>query len=398
MCACASSHPAIFALLLSHNADLCAVNDRGQTALHIAAFLGSLSILQELLTSSSNDEIILKAVNQSDNQNQTPLFYACIEGHLDVALNLFRIGANAYHLDNDNQTCLHAMLSSSVILKRHIRLFYYFIQFVDYRLNRDYLDRTLLDLAYVNQLNTIINLLKLLNYKTNSDIVSNDENDTNRIYDANEQVLSLRHICILYFKRSIIYHRNRPQATQRDLLENALQQTFQIVFNSDSTNIKESKKKEYFVGKSLDDISLLQQSTKYQKHIKSAKNQDKKMRKTSGIFSTTSSTNKWASQVDLQHSHSTWSVLTQKLKGQRLPPATTHIQQTPICEETNPLQLSSEHPMKNFALEILTSPKKLHSLLDVPSLNHNLLLYDDLKMSMNKYNLLSTDLLNQVFS
>ena len=247
------------------------------------------------------------------------------------------------------------MLSSSIILKRHIRLFYYFIQFVDYRLNRDCLDRTLLDLAYINQLNTIVNLLRLLNYKTNSDIVSNGENNKNRIHGVNEQVLSLRHICILYFKRSIIYHRNRPQATQHDLLENALQQTFQIVFNNDSTNIKESKKQEHFRGKSLDDISLLQQqqqSTKYQKNIKSAKNQDKKMRKTSGILSTTSSTHKWSPHVDLPHTHSTWSVLTHKLKGQRLSPATTHIQQTSICEETNPLQLLSKHSMKNFALEI----------------------------------------------
>ncbi|CAF4511022.1 unnamed protein product, partial [Rotaria magnacalcarata] len=80
--------------------------------IHIAAFLGSLPILQELLNSSSNDEQISKALNQGDNRNQTPLFYACIEGHLDVALTLLRAGANAYHLDNNDQTCLHAMLSS----------------------------------------------------------------------------------------------------------------------------------------------------------------------------------------------------------------------------------------------------------------------------------------------
>ncbi|CAF0933834.1 unnamed protein product [Rotaria sordida] len=400
MCACASNHPATCALLLSHNADLCAVNDRGMTAFHIAAFLGSLIVLQELLNSSSNDETILKAINQGDNRNQTPLFYACIEGHLDIALTLLRAGANAYHLDNDDQTCLHAMLSSTIILKRHIRLFYYFIQFVDYRLNRDYLGRTLLDLAYLNQLNTIIYLLILLNYKTNS---SNQHIDN---YN-NKQIHSLRHICILYFKRSIIYHRYQQQSTQHDLLENALQQTFQIVLHKDLTNIKENKSIEYSIGKSLDDITLLQQqqqqqqqSNKHQKQGKSTKTQDKKTRKTSSIFSTTSTTNKWSSQTDLQHTYSTWSAFTNKIKGQRLPHVITNTQQMPIDEETNSFQLSSSslssslNPMKNLAFEILTTSTKLDNLLDFPSLKNDDLLNEDLKMSMNKYNLLETDLVS----
>jgi len=397
MCACASNHPAICAFLLSHNADLCAINDRGMTALHITAFLGSLSVLRELLTSSSNDEIILKALNQGDNRNQTPLFYACTEGHLDIALALLRSGANAYHLDNDDQTCLHAMISSTIMLKRHIRLFYHFIQLVDYRLNQDYLGRTLLDLAYLNQLHTIIYLLTSLNYKTNSDIVFDSEQIDNRTYHNDKQVLSLRHICILYFKNSIIYHRNQRQASQHDLLENALQQTFQIILYKDLTNIKENNTIEYSIGKSLDDISLLQQqqqSNKYQKNAKSTKNQDKKMRKTSTIFSTTSSTNKWSSQNDLQHTQSTWAVLTNKLKGQRVPPTPTNAQQTALEHPIDSSQLSTTNPMKNLALKLLTSPSKLDSLLDFPSLDNNHLLNDDLKMSMNTYNLLEINSLN----
>ncbi len=399
MCACASNHPTICAFLLSHNADLCAINDRGMTAFHIAAFIGSLSVLQELLTSSSNDEILLKALNQGDNRNQTPLFYACIEGHLDIALALLRAGANAYHLDNDDQTCLHAMLSSSIILKRHIRLFYYFIQFVDYRFNQDYLGRTLLDLAYLNQLHTIISLLILLNYKINSDIVFNSEKIENLTYKSDKQVLSLRHICILYFKRSIIYQRNQRQLTQHDLLENALQQIFQIISYRDSTNMKENRFIESPLGKSLDDISLLQQqqqSNKYQKNVKSTKNQDKKIRKTASIFSTaTSSTNKWSSQIDLQHTHSTWSALTNKFKGQRLPPITTSTQEIPLDQQTNLLQVSTINPMKNLALNFLTSPSKLDNLLDFPSLNNNHFLNEDLEMSMKTYQLSGIDLANQ---
>lgn len=382
MCACASNHPIICAFLLSHNADLCAVNDLGMTVFHLAAFLGSLSVLQELITSSSNDEILLKALNHGDHRNQTPLFYACIEGHLDITLTLLRAGANLYHLDNDDQTCLHAMLSSSIILKRHIKLFYNFIQFVDYRSNQDYLGRTLLDLAYLNKLSTIITLLVSLNYKTNSDIVFNSEQIENPTYKNNKQVLSLGQICILNFKRSINYQRNQRQATQHDLLENALQQTFQIELSRDLVNTKENHLIENSIGKSLDDISYLQHPSKYQKNTKSIKNHDKKLRKTTSIFSTTTTS---SSQNDLQHTHSTWSTLTNKFKGQRLPPTTTNTQQI------NLLQISTINPMKSLALDILASPLKLDHLLDFPSLNNNHLIDEDLKISMNTYNLLGTD-------
>ena len=396
MCACASNQPAICAFLLSHHADLCAINDRHMTALHIAAFLGSLPVLQELLT-SSNDDNTLKALNQGDHRNQTPLFYACIEGHLDIALVLIRAGANAYHLDNEDQTCLHAMLSSTIVLKRHICLFYRFIQFVDYREHQDYLGRTLLDLAYLNQLNTIIYLLNMLNYKTNANVVFISEQMENRLCCHDNQVLSLRQLCILRFKNSIVYHRNQRQSTQRDLLEKSLQEIFQISSTIDLPSLQETNSIELPVGKSLDDISLLQQqqSTKYPKNSKTIKNPEKKMRKTSTIFSTTSSsTNKWTSQVDLQHSHSTWSVLTHKFKGQRTLPPLINPNQTLAEQPTDPLQSLPTHRMRNLALKMLTSPMKLDELLDFPSLNTSQFLDDDLRLSMKTYKLLDINASN----
>ncbi|CAF1266938.1 unnamed protein product [Adineta ricciae] len=396
MCACASNQPAICAFLLSHHADLCAINDRHMTALHIAAFLGSLPVLQELLT-SSNDDNTLQALNQGDHRNQTPLFYACIEGHLDIALVLIRAGANAYHLDNEDQTCLHAMLSSTIVLKRHICLFYRFIQFVDYREHQDYLGRTLLDLAYLNQLNTIIYLLNMLNYKTNANVVFISEQTENRLCCHDNQVLSLRQLCILRFKNSVVYHRNQRQPTQHDLLEKGLQEIFQISSTIDLPSLQETNSIELPVGKSLDDISLLQQqqSTKYQKSSKTIKNPEKKMRKTSTIFSTTSSsTNKWASQVDLQHSHSTWSVLTHKFKGQRTLPPLINPNQALTEQSADPLQSLPAHQMKSLALKMLTSPMKLDELLDFPSLNSSHLLDDDLRLSMKTYKLLDINASN----
>jgi hypothetical protein len=52
--------------------------------------------------------------------------------------------------------------------------------------------------------------------------------------------------------------------------------------------------------------------------------------------------------------------------------------------------------MKNLALAMLISPTKLHDLLDFPSLNNNYLLYDDMKTTMNTYNLEGTDSSNEI--
>jgi ankyrin repeat protein len=358
MCACASNHQFTCAFLLSHGADLCAINDRRMNVFHIAAFLGSISIIHELLNSISDDEIIHKSLNQGDHRNQTPLFYACIEGHLDIALIFLHAGANTYHLDNDNQTCLHAMLSSSIILKRHIRLFYRLIEFVDYRFNQDYLSRTLLDLAYLNQLNTIIYLLTILNYKRNYSIISNNDYPLNSI-------LSLRHICIINFKRSIIYHQNQKQLTQHELLENALQQCFRIHINRDIDSNELSYRK------SLDDISI--SNKKPSKSIK-------KTRKTSHIFSSTSN------DIE-QQQQSSWSIFTNKFKPQRILNTQQELVHTSTSVPQSPILTNEFHPMKNLVLAILLSPRKLDELLDFPSLNNNHLLYDDMKTIMNAYNL-----------
>lgn len=378
MCACASNHSAVCSFLLSHRADINARNNQGMNAFHLTAFLGSVNVLQELINSSQHSEqILLQAINQTDEKNRTPLFHACIEGHLEIALILLRSGANLYHLDNEDQTCLHAMLSSSIILKRHIRLFYHFIQYVDFRSYQDYLGRTLLDLAYLNQLNTIIYLLSLLNYQTNSNIVFNNEQiDTIRPKRA---LLSLRHISILKFKQSIIYQ--HQQLTQQELLINGLKQTFQL------DQPKEQQIDSLAIGKSLDDISILQhQSTKYQKNTKTIKHHEKKIRKTASIFAP--STNKWSSQIDLQHqqTQSTWSTLANKFKGQRLPPVTANTQQISIDHHTH-----RHNPMKDLALDFLTSPMKIENLIDFPSLNNNALLDEDLKLSINTYQLCPTD-------
>ena len=350
MCACSNNHRSTCALLLAHHADLSAVNDRGMNVLHLSAFLGSISLIEEFLHGNNpDDSIVVKAVNQGDDRNQTPLFYACLEGHIDVAWNLIQSGANLYHLDQENQTCLHAMLSSSVIFKRHLRLFFSFIQLVDFRFIQDHLNRTLLDLAYLNQLNSIIELLRLLNYQRNYSIISNHQ------FVCSTQILSLRQICILNFKRSIQYHRIGKQSSQRELLEQALQQTFHLELPR-SIDFNENSYR-----KSLDDISTL------------SKKSSKKSRKL-------------PKEIEPPSMHSSWSIFTNKFKNTRM-----------SSNQTDATSLEKKsHPMKTLLLMIFLSPKKLEKLLDFPSHLNNHLLEEDLKMILSAYHLQQADVSNQI--
>ena len=375
MCACANNHPSTCALLLCHGASLCPINDRGMNILHVAAFLGSLPIIHELLLHTSLEyDLIIKILNQGDNLNQTPLFYACMEGHLEVALIFLHAGANPYYLDNNNQTCLHAMLSSSIILKRHIRLFYRFIQFVDFRFHQDILNRTLLDLAYLNKIQTIIYLLTLLNYQCNYHIISYDKS----IHNSLKPILSLRHLCILYFKRSIIYHRNKIQSAQHTLLCNALRQCFQIHPNIDN------ECNDTFYRKGFDDISITNK-----KALKS-----KKSRKT--LNSSSSIQNNIEQHV--QQTQSNWSILPNRFKIHRTLSSQQELNTLLINspQSSSSLLTNHDHPLKNLALQMLRSSSKLNDLLDFPSLDNSQLLDDDMKTVMNDYNLSIIDSSNQI--
>jgi hypothetical protein len=227
MCACASNSSSTCTLLLAHGANISMTNDRNQNVFHFAAFLGSVSIVNELIRTSTNNEILVQALNQVDDRQQTPLFCACIEGHLEIVVIYLNAGADPYRIDRQQQTCLHAMLSSSVIFGRHIRLVYSLLDMIDYRVYRDCFGRTLLDLAEFSQLSSIRHLLIYLRYPRSYEIESNNRRQT--FDEIPRSVLSLRQVTVLTFKRSIIAISSRShRSTMRDLLDKAIQQCFQL--------------------------------------------------------------------------------------------------------------------------------------------------------------------------
>lgn len=340
MCACASDQLSMCSFLLSHGARCDLRNDRGMNVFHLVAFLGSLSLLEEILHQIPVDDDVehLKILlNQVDEQHQTPLFYACLEGHWSIVQLLLRFGADPFHLDNEQQTCLHAMFSSSVILRRHIRVFCQLIDRFDYRTFEDHHGRTLLDLTDLYQLKSLSSFLTILRYPRNCQILTEHEQSL-------PNVLSLRHLCLLQCKSAMPINRS----SSREQLEKALRQCFQLNFDENSLTWKKS------VSKST-----------------------KKSRKTASIGTTF--------QFDCetnQQNPSTWSVWTNKFKTNR---------SSTLSSTDSSVLVLRDHPMKQLVIELLHNSTKLSELVDFPFCTENVSLEEDLRRVMTNYNLQRTD-------
>ena len=73
--------------LLDAGADIHATNNRGETALRIAAFWGETATVQALLDASAD-------VNATDNAGETALMVATMWGHTEIVEILRDAGAN----------------------------------------------------------------------------------------------------------------------------------------------------------------------------------------------------------------------------------------------------------------------------------------------------------------
>uniref|UniRef100_A0A182JC39 ANK_REP_REGION domain-containing protein n=1 Tax=Anopheles atroparvus TaxID=41427 RepID=A0A182JC39_ANOAO len=76
------------------------INERGETALHIASKKGDQETVKKLLEQGANP-------NVTDFAGWTPLHEACNHGHYNVALALVKAGANINATGLENATPLH---------------------------------------------------------------------------------------------------------------------------------------------------------------------------------------------------------------------------------------------------------------------------------------------------
>lgn len=125
-------------LLLDRGADINMVNTDQHTPLHVASLAGKANIVELLLNRNAdvdgvsittgfdddqiNDpEILLKkytCVNRNESRRQTsPLHYACMKGHEEIAKLLLDRGANFNSKNSDGNTALHV-----AIIHNHVHI------------------------------------------------------------------------------------------------------------------------------------------------------------------------------------------------------------------------------------------------------------------------------------
>ncbi|XP_047332000.1 ankyrin repeat and SOCS box protein 13-like [Impatiens glandulifera] len=106
--ACENYSRSCFELLLQRNANIEATNTRGSIPLHKACVLGLFRIVQTILNSTTNPEIINRMIQSVNMFGKTPLHEAVVGRNINVIKLLFNVGAT--NIDGINK-----MLKSSDI-------------------------------------------------------------------------------------------------------------------------------------------------------------------------------------------------------------------------------------------------------------------------------------------
>lgn len=91
--ACGGAHPDAVALLLGHGADPDARDWSDALPLHLAAFVGSVPVLNILLPAHAARGSLMGALAGRSTQLGTPLSHAAVNQHLDALRCLLRAGA-----------------------------------------------------------------------------------------------------------------------------------------------------------------------------------------------------------------------------------------------------------------------------------------------------------------
>ena len=99
--ACAAGHEGMALTLLAAGADARAVDNLGETALHLAAAKGLASLVARLLAVGVDLEA------KDTFFDMTALAKACVIGHEAMALALLAAGADACAVDSTQRTTLH---------------------------------------------------------------------------------------------------------------------------------------------------------------------------------------------------------------------------------------------------------------------------------------------------
>lgn len=112
---------AVSVLLRSTEVTVNIKDDNNDTPLHEACLNGFVDIVENLLTRMKLEDPDNVDINPQNNESQTPLHLACREGHVEVVktllkhcVNLNQRGALAQTRDNEDNTALHLACESGI--------------------------------------------------------------------------------------------------------------------------------------------------------------------------------------------------------------------------------------------------------------------------------------------
>ena len=109
----------IVQMLVDAGVDLNYQDDQGESALHIAARFGHSDCARILLQGSTKQQADPESVEKT--YGWTPLFVACVDGHLGVAELLINAGADLNRCDTSGWTCAeHAALRGHLKIARRL--------------------------------------------------------------------------------------------------------------------------------------------------------------------------------------------------------------------------------------------------------------------------------------
>jgi len=108
MFACLSRTPQMAALLLERGADLMAKDEKGRTALHLAAAAGRTKVVEFLLSRGAE-------IDARDSQGRTPLMLAASRGRKQTVKLLLDKGADPNAVDQEGNRPLELARGEEVM-------------------------------------------------------------------------------------------------------------------------------------------------------------------------------------------------------------------------------------------------------------------------------------------
>ncbi|KJH41362.1 ankyrin repeat protein [Dictyocaulus viviparus] len=107
-------------IFIEHNANICATDNDGRTAIYIGAKYNAINVLRYLLDlcrqKEKENSLFPDLVNHPDHNQMTAMHIVCNNGYLEVSKLLYEYGASINALNEEEETPLHMAAARGEIM------------------------------------------------------------------------------------------------------------------------------------------------------------------------------------------------------------------------------------------------------------------------------------------